>query len=58
MECDSLEEAPKERVQAPKAHIPSLMLGTYDKRRVVEEPDELKSSRPVLKPSGGGDPVA
>lgn len=32
--------------------------GAYEKRQVVEEPDELKSSRPVLKPSRGGDASA
>ena len=50
---------PAERVQASKAHLPSLMSlaretgsrGADDKRRVVEEPDEGKPSRPVLKPS-------
>jgi hypothetical protein len=30
--------------------------GTDDKRRVVEEPDEGKPSRPVLKPSQEGRP--
>ena len=30
-------------------------LGPYDKGSVLEEPDEAKVSRPVLKPSGGGD---
>jgi len=29
--------------------------GPYDKRHVVEEPDEAKASRPVLKPSRNGD---
>ena len=33
-------------------------IGTIDKDQVVEEPDEPKGSRPVLKPSGGGDSVA
>jgi hypothetical protein len=33
-------------------------MGTNDNDQVIEEPDELKSSRPVLKPSGGGDSVA
>ena len=32
--------------------------GTYDKRHVVEEPDDAKASRPVLKPSRGGDTPA
>ncbi len=32
--------------------------GTYDKRQEFEEPYEGKLSRTVLKPSGGGDPVA
>jgi RNA-directed DNA polymerase len=32
--------------------------GTNDNRQMIEEPDESKGSRPVLKPSGGGDPVA
>jgi hypothetical protein len=33
-------------------------MGTNDNDQVIEEPDELKGSRPVLKPSGGSDPVA
>lgn len=32
--------------------------GTDDKRHVVEEPDDAKASRPVLKPSRGGDTPA
>jgi RNA-directed DNA polymerase len=32
--------------------------GTHDKSHIFEEPDDGKLSRPVLKPSGGGDPVA
>ena len=32
--------------------------GTHDQSRTVEEPDEVKVSRPVLKPGGGGDPAA
>ena len=32
--------------------------GAYDKRQVAEEPDEPKGSRPVLKPSRGGDAPA
>jgi len=28
--------------------------GPYDKRHVVEEPDEAKASRPVLEPSRNG----
>jgi len=34
------------------------LAGTYDKRHEFEEPYEGKLSRTVLKPSGGGDPVA
>lgn len=34
------------------------LTGTPDKRHVIEEPDESKDSRPVLKPSGGSDSVA
>ncbi len=30
----------------------------HDKDKVTEEPGEVKVSCPVLKPSGGGDPVA
>jgi hypothetical protein len=33
-------------------------MGTNDNDQVIEEPDELKGSSPVLKPSGGSDPVA
>jgi RNA-directed DNA polymerase len=33
-------------------------IGIIDKDQVIEEPDEPKGSRPVLKPSGGGDSVA
>src|SRR5580658_3149495 len=32
--------------------------GAHDKRQAVEEPDDGKPSRPVLKPSRGGDPPA
>ena len=32
--------------------------GALDRSPLVEEPDEAKVSRPVLKPGGGGDPVA
>lgn len=32
--------------------------GTNDNGQMVEEPDEANVSRPVLKPSGGGDPAA
>lgn len=33
-------------------------LGTHNKSQTIEEPDELKGSRPVLEPSAGGDPGA
>ena len=32
--------------------------GAYDKRQVVEEPDEQKCSSPVLNPSQAGDILA
>jgi RNA-directed DNA polymerase len=32
--------------------------GTHDKGQITEEPDDANVSRPVLKPSGGGDPFA
>jgi hypothetical protein len=32
--------------------------GVCDRDQVIEETDEVKVSRPVLKPSGGGDPTA
>lgn len=32
--------------------------GTHDKGQVTEEPDDANVSRPVLKPSGGGDSLA
>jgi RNA-directed DNA polymerase len=32
--------------------------GTSDKRHVVEEPDDAKASRPVVKPGRGGDTPA
>jgi hypothetical protein len=35
-----------------------LAEGTNDNDQVIEEPDELKGSSLVLKPSGGSDPVA
>ena len=44
--------------QAPKAHLPSLIRGTDDSSQTIEEPDASKGARPVLKPSGRGDPVA
>jgi RNA-directed DNA polymerase len=36
----------------------SATKGTRDKSQPIEEPDDINVSRPVLKPSGGGDPVA
>ncbi len=36
----------------------SANTGTLDNSPLVEEPDEVKVSRPVLKPGGGGDPAA
>lgn len=33
-------------------------VGTYDKGRITEEPDDANVSCPVLEPSGGGDPFA
>jgi len=45
-------------IQAPKAHLPSLMRGTDDNSQIVEEPCEANVSSTVLKPSGGGDSVA
>jgi len=45
-------------IQALKTHLPSLIRGTDDNSQTVEEPDALKGARPVLKPSGGGDPFA
>lgn len=36
----------------------SLTRGMNDNHWMIEEPDESKGSRPVLKPSGGGDSVA
>jgi hypothetical protein len=38
--------------------IYQAMLGTFDRRPVIEEPCEAKVSRTVLKPSGGGDSAA
>jgi RNA-directed DNA polymerase len=32
--------------------------GAYDRRHGAEEPDDAKASRPVLKPSRGGDTPA
>src|SRR2546430_11892445 len=32
--------------------------GTHDKSQPIEEPDDANVSRPVLKPSGGGEPPA
>lgn len=32
--------------------------GTHDKGHITEEPDDANVSRPVLSPSGGGDPFA
>jgi hypothetical protein len=34
------------------------LTGPNDNDQVIEEPDELKGSSPVLKPSGGGDSAA
>jgi hypothetical protein len=32
-----------------------VVRGTHDKSQVIEEPDEVKVSRPVLKTNGSGD---
>jgi len=67
-----LEETPESCLEAPKADLPSHTAdclqqreaelsgpaGTHDKRQEFEEPYDGKLSRTVLKPSGGGDPVA
>jgi hypothetical protein len=45
-------------IQALKAHLSSLSRGTDESSQTVEEPDASKGACPVLKPSGGGDPVA
>lgn len=45
-------------IAASSRKIAAGSIGTIDKGQVVEEPDEPKGSRPVLKPSGGGDSVA
>jgi len=45
-------------IAASSRKIAAGSIGTIDKDQVVEEPDEPKGSRPVLKPSGGGDSVA
>jgi len=37
---------------------PKPYQGTDDSSQAIEEPDDANVSRPVLKPSGGGDPVA
>jgi hypothetical protein len=37
---------------------PRVHRGTRDRSHLIEEPDEVKVSRPVLKPGGGGDPAA
>ena len=42
----------------PEEIITTGSMGTLTMGQVIEEPDELKVSSPVLKPSGGGDSVA
>ena len=44
--------------QAKSASNNYWLTGTNDNDQIIEEPDELKGSSPVLKPSGGGDSVA
>ena len=44
--------------QASVAALRQAATGALDRSPLVEEPDEAKVSRPVLKPGGGGDPVA
>jgi hypothetical protein len=41
-----------------KTSKPLLYRGVHDKDKVTEEPDAWKQARPVLEPSGGGDPGA
>jgi hypothetical protein len=50
----------KTKVKAVKSQVSKLLFfrSVRDKDRVTEEPGEAKVSCPVLKPSGGGDPVA
>jgi hypothetical protein len=56
----------KTSVKAVKSYVLEFPCGAitpsarnvHDKDGVTEEPGEVKVSRPVLKPSGGGDPVA
>lgn len=46
-----------DRIHGGKGNL-STQLSTHDKGQSGEEPDERKLSRPVLKPSHGGDSVA
>ncbi len=44
--------------QKPLKEKSSVVRGTHNKSRVIEEPDEVNVSRPVLKTSRGGDEPA
>jgi hypothetical protein len=45
--------------EVPKDNLSSRLYdGPHDKSHTTEEPDEAKVSRPVLKPSRGGDTPA
>ena len=46
-----------DRIHGGKGNL-STQLSTYAKGQSGEEPDERKLSRPVRKPSMGGDPHA
>lgn len=46
-----------DRIHSGKGNL-TTQTSSYDKGQLGEKPDERKLSRPVLKPSHGGDPVA
>ena len=50
---------PRGMYEGPKDNLSSRLYdGPHDKSHTTEEPDEAKVSRPVLKPSRGGDTPA
>ena len=55
-------QIPDAEIQESSGTIKKLKIvrkrGVCDRDQVIEEPDEVKVSRPVLKPSGMGDPTA
>lgn len=58
MPMDRWETLPWRTIQRNVFKVQKRIYQASQRDEVIEEPDELKGSSPVLKPSGGSDPVA